>query len=138
MAERITEFCKLGCDVAAVSMSGPDGLCRYLAQRAMPFPVLADPERTAYAAFELGRTTWARLLRPSIVWKYVRSIVRGARVRRIPEGEDALQLGGDFLVGRDRRLLWAHRGTEPMDRPSVDELLRIARERIALNPDPLS
>jgi AhpC/TSA antioxidant enzyme len=128
----VNEFRELGCEVAAISMSRPDALPHYLARSPMPFPVFADPDRTAYAAFGLGRTTWARLLRPSIVWKYTRSILRGAKVRRIPEGEDALQLGGDFLVDRDRRLVWAHRGADPMDRPAVEEILRAVREHIAI------
>jgi AhpC/TSA antioxidant enzyme len=123
----VGEFRALGWGIAAVSMSRSEALGRYLAEKQMPFPLLADPERTAYAAFGLGRTSWARLLRPAILWKYSRMVLRGARVRRVPEGEDALQLGGDFLVGVDHRLVWAHRGADPTDRPTVDELLRAIR-----------
>lgn len=109
-------------------MSRPEALTRYLAEKPLPFPVFADPDRAGYAAFGLGRTSWAKLLSPPIVWRYTRMVLRGARVRRVPEGEDALQLGGDFLVRDDRTLLWAHRGVDPTDRPSVDELLRAIRD----------
>jgi AhpC/TSA antioxidant enzyme len=128
VADRADEFRALGSEVAAASMSRPEALARYFAQHPMPFPVLADPDRAAYAAFGLGRTSWARLLRPAIVWKYSRMVLRGARVRRVPEGEDALQLGGDFLIRGDRTLRWAHRGADPTDRPTVDELLQAIRD----------
>lgn len=131
MADRFDAFQELGVAGLAVSMSRPDGLNRYLAaSRAWPFPIVADPERTAYAALGVGRTSWGRLLRPGIIGRYLKLIVRGARVRRIPEGEDALQQGGDFLVSPDRRVLWAHTGPDPTDRPSVDELLREARRAV--------
>jgi hypothetical protein len=124
VANRVDEFRKAGAEVIAVAMSKPDWLARYLAERQLPFRVFADPDRTAYAAFGLGRTSWGRLFRPGIIWGYLKFITRGWKVRRVPEGEDALQLGGDFILDGGRRLLWAHRGASPLDRPGVDELLR--------------
>ena len=135
MAERSDEFRALGVGVLAVSMSRPEGVARYLAERSLPFPLLADPERKGYAALGLGRTTWGRILRPGVMWRYSKHIVRGAKIRRIPEGEDALQTGGDFLVARDRRLLWAYTSPDPTDRPTVEQLLSVARERL-LEPGP--
>ncbi len=111
-------------------MSSAEGLFRYLATTSLPIPILADPDRTAYAAFGLGRTTWSRLMRPGIIWGYLKLIARGAKVRRVPEGEDALQLGGDFLVSPDRQLIWVHRGGDPLDRPSVEQLLAVIRARV--------
>jgi hypothetical protein len=48
-------------------------------------------------------------------------------VKRIPEGEDVLQLGGDFIVDVQRRLLWTYRSADPLDRPRVDDLLRACK-----------
>ena len=111
-------------------MSRPDGLVRYLAERALPFPLLADPERQAYVALGMGRTTVWRWLRPGIAWRYLKAVLRGGRIRRIPEGEDALQTGGDFLVGRDRRLVWVYASLDPTDRPTVEQLLQAARVQV--------
>ena len=122
MAERYPAFRALGVGVVAVSMSRPDGVARYLAERPLPFPVLADPERRAYAAFGLGRTTLLRLLRPGIGWRYLKGVAAGGRIRRVPEGEDPLQTGGDFLVGPDRRLLWGFASPDPTARPGPDVL----------------
>lgn len=115
-------------------MSRPDGVAIYLASRPLPFPLLADPERKAYAAFGLGRTTWARMARPQILWRYGKHVLRGARVRPVPAGEDPLQTGGDFLVGPGRRVLWGHTSPDPTDRPSVDDLVAAARRLFAPGP----
>ena len=106
-------------------MSRPDVLARYLESRPSPIPIFADPERKVYAALGLGRTSWSRLLRPGVVWRYLGLVVRGAKVRRVPEGEDALQTGGDFLIDRQGTILWAYRSADPTDRPSVGELLAL-------------
>jgi hypothetical protein len=123
VAKRIDDFRRLGVDVVAVSMSRPDVLAAYLKEKSLPFPVVADPERTAYAAFGLGRTSWSRILRPGVIWRYLKLIFRGGKVRRVAEGEDALQTGGDFLVDGERRLNWRYTSADPTDRPRVEELL---------------
>jgi len=38
-------------------------------------------------------------------------------------GEDLLQLGGDFVLDAQRRLLFAYRSADPSDRPTVRQLL---------------
>lgn len=118
----------MGVGVVAIAMSQPSALGPYLAMRPLPFPLFADPQRVAYAAFSLGRTSWLRLLRPGVIWGYLKLIFRGWMVRGVAKGEDALQTGGDFLFDRERRLIWEHRSDDPTDRPSVDELLRAIRE----------
>jgi peroxiredoxin len=128
VAEHYSEFQELGVGVVAVSMSRPEGVARYLAERTLPFPLLADPERKAYAALGLGRTTWTRIARPGVLWRYTKLVAGGAKVRRVPEGEDPLQTGGDFLVDADRRLLWAHTSPDPTARPAVRDLLAAARK----------
>jgi peroxiredoxin len=125
VANRLDEFRATGITVVAISMSRPDVLARYVAERPLPVPIFADPDRTVYAALELGRTSWVRLLRPRMVARYLGMIARGGKVGRVPEGEDALQLGGDFLVDRQGRIVWAYRSVDPTDRPSVEQLLAL-------------
>jgi alkyl-hydroperoxide reductase/thiol specific antioxidant family protein len=132
VAERYPEFRDLGVGVVAVSMSRPEGVARYLAQRPLPFALVADPERRAYAAFGLGRTTWARIARPGVLWRYTKLVAGGAKVRRVPEGEDPLQTGGDFLVDADRRLVWAHTSPDPTARLAVGDLLAVARTHLTV------
>jgi hypothetical protein len=123
VANRIDDFRRLGVEIVAVSMSRPEALATYLKEKSLPFPIVADPERTAYAAFGLGRTSWSRILRAGVIWRYMKLIFRGGKVRRVAEGEDALQTGGDFLIDGERRLIWGHTSADPTDRPTVEEIL---------------
>jgi len=125
VANRIDEFRAHGLHVVAICMSRPTTLTHYLASRSLPFPIFADPDRKVYAALGLGRTSWLRFMRPAIIWRYLKMVTAGAKVRRVPEGEDALQTGGDFLVAGDGRILWEYRSNDPTDRPSINQLLSL-------------
>jgi AhpC/TSA antioxidant enzyme len=127
VAKRVEEFRALGVNIIVITMSTPQTLARFEKERVFPIALFADPTRNSYRAFGLEHTTMMRIIRPSVIWKYLKLIARGGKVRRVPEGEDALQLGGDFLVARDGRLLWSFRSADPTDRPSVDVLLAEAK-----------
>jgi hypothetical protein len=62
-----------------------------------------------------------------VLARYLHQLLRGWGPRRPGPGEDVLQLGGDFLLGSDGRVVFAYRGADRSDRPSVDELLRRLR-----------
>lgn len=81
-------------------------------------------DKSAYRAFGLERTSWGSILRPGVILRYVRHIGRGWLPRMPREGDDVMQLGGDFVLDSNRRLVYAHRSAEPTDNPEVDELLR--------------
>lgn len=86
------------------------------------FPVAVDPDRATYRAWGLRRAPWARIwLDPRVYARYAGLLARGERIRG--RGRDLLQLGGDFVVGRDGRLVYA-RPQERDDRPPVLQLLR--------------
>lgn len=88
----------------------------------MPFPVLVDLDRTAYAAWGLRRSSPAGVWLDPHVWRaYAGLIARGERLRR--PGRDTLQLGGDFVGDRAGKLTYA-RPQQRDDRPPVAELLR--------------
>jgi peroxiredoxin len=122
------EFRRLGAAVLVVSQARPERLAAFLRDQPLPFPVAADPERAAYRAFGLERTSWARVLRPGVVLRYLRLIFRGWRPRQAEEGEDVLQLGGDFVLDGQGRLACAYRSAEPTDRPAVEALLQAVRQ----------
>lgn len=119
---------ELGGQVLAVSFSPPGRVKAFLDRYPLPFPVVADPERKAYTAFSLGKTSWLRILRPASIFRYLGLMFRGWRPSAAESGEDLMQLGGDFVLDRDRRVVFAYPSREPTDRPSAKMLLRAIEE----------
>jgi hypothetical protein len=89
----------------------------------VPYPVLIDREMASYRAWGLGR---ARRLKtytsPRILLGYAARIL--FRGERLMFGSDPDQLGGDFVVGPDGRLAYAHPQQGVNDRPPVGVLVR--------------
>lgn len=87
----------------------------------VPFPVLIDLDRTSYEAWGLRRASFSQVWLDPKVWKqYARLLLSGERLRSA--GRDPRQLGGDFVVGPDGRLVYA-RPQERDDRPPAGELV---------------
>ena len=122
-AERFRE---IGCGVLVVTQARPDILGRFLARYPQPVPVVGDPDRALYAAFGLERTPWRTFLRPGVIWRYLKLMLRGQRVRTPYDGEDVRQLGGDFILTRDGAVTYSYRNPDPTRRPTVAELLEAA------------
>jgi peroxiredoxin len=111
-----------GCSVLVVAQAKPEVLSRYLARQAWRVPVVSDPERAGYAAFGLERTGWFTFFRPKVLGGYLRGLVHGYGVKTPYEGEDMLQLGGDFILDKLRRVVFAYPSADPTDRPRVAAL----------------
>jgi hypothetical protein len=92
-------------------------------------PTLCDPERTAYRYFGLERGYWPMFFRWRVLARYLRLMFSGWWPQSWEAGEDLLQLGGDFVISSDRHLLFAHRSTDPADRPPVSDLLSAIRKQ---------
>ena len=68
------------------------------------------------------------MFRPGFILRYLRTLLRGRLRYRPDTGEDVVQLGGDFVLDRDRRLVYADRSADPADRPPAEVLLRAVRQ----------
>jgi peroxiredoxin len=112
-----------GCSVLVVSQAKPEQLARYAERYGWRVPLAADPERAAYRAFGLERTSWLTFFRPRVLWGYFRGMLRGYGVKKPYAGEDMLQLGGDFVLDRRRRVVFAYPSADPADRPGVPAVL---------------
>lgn len=113
-----------GCSVVVVVQAKPETLKLYLSVRDWHVPVVSDPGRVAYRAFTLPRTSWLSFLKPWVVWGYLRGMLRGYAPLVPYAEEDVLQLGGDFILDRNRKLVFAYPSVSPTDRPSVATLLK--------------
>ena len=117
-----------------MSFSEPATLVHYQEHHQWRFPILADPERTAYRAFELERLSWHRVFSLATLKLYLKLFRKGL-VRQDYGESDVYQAGGDFLIDRNGTILFAHRSDEPADRPSVSILLKaIDRNLNAASP----
>lgn len=99
-----------------------------LALPANPFArtrFVADPELAVYHAYGLGRNSRWRVYGPGILWQYARWWAQGKPLRKVQD--DPLQRGGNFVVGRDGRLTFAHTGRDQADRPSAAAILEALR-----------
>jgi hypothetical protein len=106
-------------DIAVAHFDETDRLTEYRAFHGVPdrIRLLADPDRRLYRAFSVGRGRWWRVWGPRTFVAYARLMGRGGRYHR--HQGDALQLGGDLVIGREGTLEWAFLPAEPDARPSV-------------------
>jgi hypothetical protein len=107
--------------VALVTFTRQRNLRGYRGRFGLPFAVLTDETRATYRAYGLGRGRWWRVWGPATLRAYGRLIRAGARAER--QKDETVELGGDFVIGRQGALLYASRSTGPDDRPPVDDLV---------------
>ena len=128
MAQRLDQFQALDAQILAVSFTPPERVKAYLEGHPLPFPAASDPERKAYQAFSLGRTSWGGIFRPGVITRYLKLVFRGWRLEKYAKGDDLLQLGGDMVLDAAGRLIYSYPSREPTDRPPVEALLSAVKQ----------
>jgi peroxiredoxin len=122
--ERYEDIRREGGEVLVVSFTRPDKLAAYVQRHALPFPAVADPERDAYRAFALSTGSWWMFLRGQVIGRYLRLMARGWLPEKTAAADDLLQLGGDFVLDGQRRLVYAYRSKDATDRPAAEDLVQ--------------
>ncbi len=122
--DRWAEFEARGATALVLSFAQPHALDDYQQFLRLPFPIAADPQRTAYTRYGIGRGPSWRIWSPRVIWRYVTLVARGRKLQKPRENEDLSQLGADFLLDADGLIRYAHVSRSPADRPPVDTLLR--------------
>ena len=129
-AARAEEFERRGLPLVRVFHSPVEALRDYAeGERAVPFPVLADPRRRVYREYGIGGS-WLDFLRARGALGRVREATRQGLK---PRWRDALRdgIGGspaDFLIDETGVLVRVHYGEHHADSITVEEALRWARE----------
>jgi len=116
------EFDRRGVSVVVVSFAEPAKLVYYQEHHKWPFVILADPNRTAYQAFNLKRLTWFNVFSPATLRLYLKLLREGKKLENYGK-DDIYQAGGDFLLDHQGNILFAHRSQDPADRPEAAKLL---------------
>jgi AhpC/TSA antioxidant enzyme len=125
VAANVHRFRHSGCEILIVTQAEPPLLRQFLDRNPQPFPVVGDPERLAYRAFGLERTSWLTFFKPSVIWGYLRLMLRGTWVKMPTLEEDVRQLGGDFILDLNGRVVWSYTSADPTARPGIEELLQV-------------
>ncbi len=116
-----------GTRVALVTFTDRANLDGYLTTNELPFPVLVDPDRSSYRAYGLGRGAVHRIWGWRAARRYLEIFRSDGFAGLARPTEDTRQLGGDFVIDRDGRLVYGFWGEGPDDRPPVDDLVAAVR-----------
>ncbi len=106
-----------------MSFEPSDLLVRQSRLMQLPFPLLSDPERDVYRAYQLPTGTASQVFGASALFAYAKLLFQGrwAGFHR----SDLPQLGGDFVIDAEGIVRFEYRSAAPHDRPEVDRLLRV-------------
>lgn len=86
--------------------------------------MLADPQRTLYAALGARRPRPLWMLRPRVIGAGLRAVAARERAS-VTRGDDTLQQGVDVVTDAQGRIAFVHRAADPADRTPPDELVAV-------------
>ncbi len=113
-----------GLNIAVVTQGTPEATGLFAAEFAPGLLTLADPERTAYEAYGLERGNLFQTFLNPRVWAAVsRARKKGYRVENAPEGQDAMQMSGTFIISKDGRIVLPYYYDHIADHPPLTLLL---------------
>lgn len=114
-----------GLRLAIISHASVEATRKFYEKRAPDITCLADPDRDAYRAYGLYRGTfWQTLISPRI-WISNRRLARikGYKAELPPQGQDAYQMSGTFIIGPDGRIRLPYYYEDIADHPPVELIL---------------
>lgn len=113
--------------VLVVSFAGVEGAKLWLEQTGCTFTMLLDPQRKIYRSFGLG-SSYAKVMKFSCLLQYSEYSAAQRDLPDIPPRllEDIYQMGGDFLLDDAGSVLLSHPCKNPLDRPSLPDILQAA------------
>ncbi len=131
-AQRHHELEAAGMSVIMVFHSPLDELRESMAAHNAPFLILADPDRTAYGAYAVGRS-WAGIMHPRFMGKVMRGMVGSWGLPGRHDG-GITGLPADFLIDAKGELGHVHYGRHAGDTFDVDETLRVGATLLGRTP----
>ena len=101
----------------------------WLEKTRFEFPLLVDENRALYGTLGLRRSV-VKVWNIYTLIRHTEQQMSGTEFAPPFEGDDLHQVGGDFMVDSTGALALFHPGKTSYDRPSVDSLLDVLRERL--------
>ena len=121
LRDRFAAFLAASVAVAAVGQETPEDAQHFHEQLALPFPVLSDTPRSAYAAYGLMDRTIEQIFGPTPGRRMARVILLGNLPHRTVGSVH--QVPGMFVIDRDGTVQFAHPGRHAANAPETDTLL---------------
>lgn len=111
--------------LALVTQGTVEDTKAFCEERAPGILCLADPQRKAYQAYGLERANLWQTFLSLNVWRSNRRLKRerGWNTELPPEGQDAMQTAGTFVIAPDGRIRLPYYYDDIADHPPVDLLL---------------
>ncbi|MEP7190376.1 MAG: peroxiredoxin-like family protein [Roseiflexaceae bacterium] len=125
LAQRYDEIRVRGAEVVAIIPTDTINAARFARSMRLPYPVLCDMPRRAFAAFGLYETTIGELAQPEVVLRTARQFARGNIPLVSPFSSSLTQLGGVFIVGSDGIVRLGHAATPVFTYPALDTCLAV-------------
>lgn len=122
MRRREAGFGQLGAQVVLVGLGTTEETAAFKSQFDIPFPMIADPEKTLFKAFHLKQASTKALLSLGMALKGVSAVFRGYGIG-IPKG-DVRQLPGVFIIDTAGAIIYSYYAEGPADHPDPDALLK--------------
>ncbi len=121
----LPDFKSKNLKLVIVTQGTPEETKVFCSERAPGVLCLADPERKAYAAYGLERASLCQTFRSLNVWRSNRRLKRerGWNTELPPQGQDAMQMAGTFVISTDGRIRLPYYYDDIADHPAVDLLL---------------
>jgi peroxiredoxin len=113
-----------GLGIVVVTQGNPEMTGAFAREFAPGLICLSDPERKAYRAYRLERGNLFQTFLSLSVWKAIaRARRKGLAVEIPPEGQDAMQMSGIFIISRDGKIELPYYYDTIADHPELDLLL---------------
>lgn len=113
-----------GLGIAVVMQGTVESSAEFALKYAPGLLCLADPERKAYHSYGLERGSLFQTFLNPKVWSAVgKSRKKGYPVEMPPEGQDAMQMSGTFIVATDGKIMLPYYYDHIADHPPLDLLL---------------
>ena len=120
MRDRYHEFEAKNIALATIGMGGIDEAKDFRARHEIPWPLLVDPDKLSYRAFDVGRGSWLDVTGPRVWGSGIRALASRGVAR--PK-QDALQLGSAVVVAPGGAIRFVHRARTSADIASVQDML---------------
>lgn len=125
LQQQLHVFTQARCKVVVLSFGSSQGADAWIEATGCELEVYLDPDRRIYSMLGLERSLH-KVWNMDTVHFYAQQKALG---RQLPQSivgveDDPLQMGGDFTIRRDGRLVLSYPSKTPKDRPSTNQILQ--------------